>query len=505
MSQKVYSVQRFRRALWQFVGGRISQLAARAVLVLALVRILSVRDYGAYMLIVGTAELLLQVGSFGILPLAQRYLPQMLTTTPIHTLYRFVTFLVVAQLVVLSLIAWVLGAYWQTLSPMFGLSPQQAAASSLAAWLFLVVPAFRFSAELLEAMLAQGQIARAVMVFVRAAAIVVLVMVRPKISLTDVLVVDLVSTSACVVLSWSSIAATMRALHTPTATGTMPVREMFRFTWHMALVGPMSGTTNPGAVRLALASGLGVAESGAYAFLQSLERLVSRYLPSTLIRNLIRPILISRIIGKGGTDLLKAVTGLLLKSNMLAVVGGLVVIAACGDQLVYIMSGHKFRGAGLTLLLLYVNMIATSQRGVQEMVMQITGHTRALWITTAISPIALLLVWMFSKYGLNVAVLIVIAGSMTANGLASMVLHIKTDWFRVDWRGMAAILLPGAAAAAIGMALATVIRPLYAGAIALLIFVALLRVSRPFRVTEISTIERAIGKRAAGLMRSFAV
>src|SRR4029077_9209080 len=107
-------------------------------------------------------------------------------------------------------------------------------------------------------------------VFVRAAAIVVLVMVRPKISLTDVLVVDLVSTSACVVLSWSSIAATMRALHTPTATGTLPLREMFRFTWHMALVGPMSGTTNPGAIRLALASGLGVAQSGMYAFLQSL-------------------------------------------------------------------------------------------------------------------------------------------------------------------------------------------------------------------------------------------
>ena len=44
-------------------------------------------------------------------------------------------------------------------------------------------------------MLAQGQTARAIMVFVRAAAIVVLVVVKKKIGLTDVLVVDLVSTS----------------------------------------------------------------------------------------------------------------------------------------------------------------------------------------------------------------------------------------------------------------------------------------------------------------------
>jgi O-antigen/teichoic acid export membrane protein len=505
LSTQIYSVQRFRKALWQFGGGRIGQLAARAVLVLALVRILPVADYGAYMLIVGTAELLLQVGSFGILPLAQRYLPQMLTTLPIRKLYSFVTFLVVAQLVVLTIIAAVLGWYWNSLGPVFGLSAEQISRTSLAAWLFLVIPAFRFSSELLEAMLAQGQTARAIMVIVRAGAIVVLVMVKPKIGLTDVLVVDLVSTSACVVLSWSSIRQTMAALHSPTAEGTLPVREMFTFAWHMALVGPMSGAASPGAIRLALANGLGVAQSGLFAFLQSLERLVSRYLPATLVRNLIRPILISRAVGKGSTELLKSGTGLLLKSNMLTVVAGLVVIAVCGDQIVFIMSGHKFRGAGLTLLLLYVNMIAASQRGVQEMVMQITGHTRQLWITTVVSPVALFMVWLFSKHGLNVAVLIVTAGSMTANWLASWVLQVRTDWFRVDWRGMAAIFLPGLAAGAVGMVLAMWMKPLIAGALAPLIFVLFLRIGKPFNAGEVRTVERAIGKRAAGVLRGFAV
>lgn len=505
MSAQVYSAHRFRKALWQFVGGRIGQLASRAVLVLALVRILPVADYGAYMLIIGTAELLLQVGSCGILPLAQRYLPQLLTTLPIRKLYGFVTFLVVAQLVVLTIIAALLGWYWTSLGPVFGLSQEQVAHTGLAAWLFLVIPAFRFSAELLEAMLAQGQIARAVMVFVRAAAIMVLVLVKPHIGLTDVLVVDLVSTSACVVLSWSSIRQTMATLHSPDASGTLPVREMFTFAWHMALVGPMSGTASPGAIRLALANGLGVAQSGLFAFLQSLERLVSRYLPATLVRNLIRPILISRAIGQGSTELLKAGTGLLLKSNMLTVVGGLMVIAVCGDQIVFIMSGHKFRGAGLTLLLLYVNMIATSQRGVQEMIMQITGHTRALWITTVVSPIALFMVWLFSRHGLNVAVLIVTAGSMTANWLASWVLHARTDWFRVDWRGMAAIFLPGLAAGAVGMALTRWMNPLIAGALTPLFFIAFLRIGRPFNLSEIRTVERAVGKRAAGVLRGFAV
>ena len=272
----------------------------------------------------------------------------------------------------------------------------------------------------------------------------------------------------------------------------------------MALVGPMSATASPGAVRLVLANTLGLAESGLFAFLQSLERLVSRYLPATLLRNLVRPVLISRFVGQGSSDLMQAGTGLLLKSNMLAVIGGLVVIAVCGDQIVMILSGGKFPNAGLTLLLLYVNMVATSQRGVQEMVMQITGHTRALWITSIVSPLALLMVWLFGGHGLNVAVLIITAGSITANSLAAGVLQVKTDWFRVDWRGMTAIFLPGLVGAALGIVLIGWFAPLTAGAIALLLFVMFLRVGRPFNVSELGAVERVVGKRATRLLRGFA-
>jgi O-antigen/teichoic acid export membrane protein len=505
MKPEAYSLHRFRKALWQFVGGRLAQAAARAVLVLALVRILPVRDYGAYMLISGTAELLLQVGSFGILPLMQRYLPQMLTTLPLKRLYRFVGFLIAAQTTALSLIAFVLWTYWDTLAPTFGMDPSQTASTRFGAWLFLIVPVFRFSTELLEAMLAQGQTARALMVFARAAAIVVLVLVKDKIVLTDVLLVDVISTAFCVVVGWFSVRQMLTILHRPDASGTLPVREMVRFAWHMALVGPMSATASPGAVRLVLANSLGLAETGLFSFLQSLERLVKRYLPATLLRNLIRPMLISRYLGQGKSELMKAGTGLLLKSNMLTVIGGVVVIAVCGDQIIWVMSGHKFQGAGLTLLLLYVNMIATSQRGVQEMVMQITGHTKQLWITSAVYPTALVLIWLLAGHGLNVAVLVVTAGSIIANSLAAGVLQHKTDWFRVDFRGMSRIFLPGIAASLLGILMTEWIQPFVAGALAFVLFIAFLRVGRPFNTGEIHAMERVVGARAVRLLKGFAV
>lgn len=504
MKPETYSVRRFRRAVWQFVGGRLAQAAARVVLVLALVRILPMHDYGAYMLIAGTAELMLQVGSFGILPLMQRYLPQMMTTLSLPRLLRFVALLVTAQATALGLIALAIWTFWDRLAPTFGMDATQTAATRFAAWLFLIVPAFRFSTELLEAMLGQGQTVRALMVFVRAAAIVALILAKDDVLLVDVLLVDVIATAACVLVAWFGVHRMLVTLHSPGASGSLPVREMVRFAWHMALVGPMSATASPGAVRLVLANGLGLAETGLFSFLQSIERLVKRYLPATLFRNLVRPMLISRYLGQGKIELVKAGTGLLLKSNLLAVVGGVVVIAVCGDLIVWVLSGHKFQGAGLTLLLLYLNMVATSQRGVQEMVMQITGHTRQLWITSVVYPLTLLVIWLLAGYGLNVAVLVVTVGSLTANSIAASVLQHRTDWFRVDWRGMTVTFAAGLAAALLGLLAATWIHPFVAGAFALVLFVAFLRVGRPFNTGEIHAMERVVGARAVRLLKGFA-
>lgn len=505
MRSEVYSVRRFRSALLQLVGGRMAQAGARIVLVLALVRVLPVEEFGAYMLIVGAAELLLQIGSFGILPLAQRYIPQLLPALPTHKMQRFILGLVAVQVSVMAVAALLIGYFWTALTPLFGMTAHQAAATNFAAWLFLAVPVFRFTAELMETMLGFGQVARAVMVFVRAGAVLLLIVFLPKVTLHEVLVTDLVVTSLCALVLLYRIHRNVATLATAGGTGHFPVAEMTRFTWHMALVGILGGTANPGALRLVLANGLGLAESGLFAFLQSLERLVSRYLPATVLRNLIRPVLISRYVGRGNTDLLKAGTGLLLKSNLLAVVGGIVVIAVCGDEIVRIMSGGKFVGAGLTLLLLYINMIATSQRGVQEMVMQITGHTRALWLTTLVSPLALFLVWLVSGHGLNFAVLVITAGSLVSNSLATGVLQSRTDWFRVDWRGVSAIGMAGAVAAGLGILARGEMPVLLAGVGAFCLFVLFVRIGRPFSAGEIGAVERVVGKRAMMVLRGFAV
>lgn len=505
MNKDAYRIQRIQRALVHFIGGRAVQAGARAVLVLVLVRIMSVADYGAYMLIVGTAEMMVQIASFGILPVSQRYLPQLLNSLPIRKLYRFVTFLVVAQMIVLGGSAYLVGKFWAVLAVLFGLSTEQVVATNLVAWLFVVIPAFRFSADMLEVLLEQGrsQLVRAIMVLGRVVILALFMVTTSVVGLRKVLLIDMAVTSVTLLMAWALIQRSLRALHSGVESGEMPVREMARFAWHMTLVGPMSASGSPGAIRLVIGNALGVAETGLFSFLQSLERLISRYLPGTLLQGIIRPVLITRTVGRDSTTILEAGTGMLLKMNLLIVVGGLVFIAICGSRLVEVLSGGKFSGAGLTLFMMYAAMAVSSQRSVIEMVMQITGHTRALAITGAVAPFALFAIWLFGRHGLNVAVIILVVAGWVSNGLASWVLTNDTEWFQVDWRGVMAIVWPAIVVVVPGIVLASWWSPIPVGLAALMFFVVLARFARPFRKSEIAIVERMMGKRDIPFLSAF--
>lgn len=507
MSTSAYKTERLRRALMYFVGGRAIQAVGRIVSILLMVRILAVADYGAYMLIIGTAEMLLMVTSFGLVPVAQRYLPQLLGTQPIGSLYRFVALLVVTHLMIIATIAYLLGFFWEMLAPFFGFNGQQISATMLAPWLFLVVPASRFSTVILEALLEQGkiQIAATFLVVGRVAIFGVLWLVVPYIGLRTALIVDLAVNSIALLLTWWFIRNSLATLHSSVNAGTMPVREMVRCARHMALVGPMSATAMPGAIRLTLANTLGVEEIALFSFLQSLERLVSQYLPGTLLRGLILPVLISRSVGRGGADVLAAGTGMLLKSNLAMVAGGVVMVAVCGNELVALLSGGKFVNGGFTLLLLYIAMIVLSQRHVLEMIMQITGHTIAIGVTAVAAPVALLLVWVFSVYGLNFAVVSIMGASLVANWISSSILVRSTDWFRLDWRGITAIFLPAGGAIALGLLGAMWLHPIVVGGVMVVLYSTSLWITKPFKRLEIGMIERVIGNNVARVIRGLAV
>lgn len=503
MTSHPYGVARFRRAIYQMIGGRITQAAGNAILLLVLVRLLPVTDYGAYMLLIGLSEMMWHLASFGILSVGQRYLPQMISTLSISKLHRFVLTLALLQMGILSVVTFGLWKYWPVVSPWMGMSTVQAMATKSGLLLFFLVPAFRFISDMQESLLEQGkaQIARALMPIGHVAVIGLLTAFGVSLNLSNIIMLYVAVTAFCLVLSWILLHHSLGSLHNSNADGEIPVREMLHFAWHMAFVDLNGSTASPGAIRLALAHSLGVYESGLFSFLQSLRRLVERYMPSTLLRGIIRPVLLARAYAPGGMSVVEAGTGFLMKINLLIIAAGSVVIAVGGDELVSWISGGKFPHAGLTLLLMFLALAVTSQRSIIEMLMQITGHTATLRATSLLQPAALLVLWLYAGHGLNVAVLIIAGGTAISNWIAMFVLIRSTGGYHMDWRGLMATVVPAGLVIGSGILLRSIVHPVAATAISLVLFALLLWVVKPFNSQEFGIVERAVGRRAAALMR----
>ena len=251
MTMQPYGVARLRRAIVHFITGRAVQAVARATLLLVLVRLLDVSDYGAYMLIVGLSEMMLQVCSFGILPTGQRFIPELITTLSASKLYKFVVTIIIIQIGILCVAIVIIRGYWSELAPLFGFSAGQIAATVPALILLLLVPAFRFAGELLEALLEQGkaQLTRALMPTGRLIGIGLLIVSGLQLDLTIILTVDIVVTALCLMLAYTLLQHSLISLHAPDGDGEVPVRKMMQFAWHMAAVDILGSTSSPGALR----------------------------------------------------------------------------------------------------------------------------------------------------------------------------------------------------------------------------------------------------------------
>lgn len=495
----LYSATRLRRAMTQFIGGRIVQALGQIALVLVLVRVLPVHEFGLYMLVIGLSEMLLLAASLGGVHVARRYLPLLVTRLPMRRLLVFVALLASVHVAVLCSVCASLWLLWPAVSALIGLGEAEAAAAKPALFLVLLLPAMRFACEMLDSLLEQGKarLVEALAVFGRLSGIGILVLASTSIGIGAVIAVDIVVLGIAMLLAWMLLIGSLLA-HGGGGDGEIPWREIARFASCMGPVDVMGSSASPGALRLVLANTLGVVESGLFAFLQSIQNVVGRYLPGTLLRGIVMPVLVARSDTSAGRTTVERGASLFVKSNLMVVAGGSVIIALAGDDLVSLLSGGRFREAGTTLLLMYLGLAVISQRVVIEMVMQITGQVATLRATAALSPIALVVVWMVSGYGLDAAVIVLIAFASIANGIATTALMRSPGGFALEWRGQVVIAVAAVVAIGIGIALdATVAGLAVALPVALAVFLLPVLAYRPFTLDELSLVEKAVGVRFA--------
>lgn len=501
-----YNVSRLRRALLHFVSGRAVQALARAGLVLLVVRLLDVEDFGAYMLFVGLSEAVLQMCSFGLLRVGQRFLPEIAETASRRNTYHFVASIALLQFAIIASAVGLLWMFWDSLLLFAGFTANQAEQSRPAILLFLVVPTFRFVADLLESLLEQGraQTCRALMPIGRLLGLTVILFAGVEITLHRILLLDGLVTLFCLLLATMLLTASIRRLPERDLTRPLPLKDMARLAWHMSVADLLESIYSPGTMRLVLANTLGVAESGLFAFLQSLQKIVGRYLPGVLLLGLVRPMLISRISSANGVRLVERATGLMIKVNWLVIAGATMVALFAGDYVVELASGGQFTNAGTTLFLMIFILAITSQRRVLEMLLQIVNQTDILRSTALFAPATLGAAWLVSSYGLNAAILATACVLGLGNMICICLLRTRTSQFPADWRGAGGIVISALAGAVAGYLVQTYAGSWIAIAAAGLLLLALLAVFKPFHMEELRLADRGIGRLAGRMLGPFA-
>lgn len=430
----LYSGKRFRQAIQHFLLGKTAQAIASFIFTLWLVRLLVPADYGTYMVLWGMVEMMVPLSSLGMREAVRRFLPELATRGAPGALICFVRWMTLIRFAILVAWAMLITIFWPDIAAWMGLSAPQQDASFLATGLIITVISFRYASEMLESLLEQrwSQLVLIFMPLGRLAGLVVLVVVD-NLTLERLLWVDLIVSLNCFLLAEFFL---IRKLRNLPGIGDFRIdaRKIAGFSWHMSGVNLLNAISTAGALRILVARTLGIEAAGMFAFLQQLVMFIGKYLPASLLSNIIRPMLISRYVA-GDVNVVKQGMALLWKSNLIIITAYMAMIGIAGDELMLLASNGQFPDMGMTMLIMVLGLGASSQRQLVIMVMQIFPYTRQLSYFSILAVLTPLAVIVGSDWGLIGVASGIVLSTWLMSGLTLFWLNRQVGRINLDWFG----------------------------------------------------------------------
>lgn len=502
MSGDVYSGPAVRRAAWQFLSGKAASALLTFIILLWLVRLLPVKEYGAYVVFIAGTELGIAVAGMGLHWLAARHVPDFRLHASGPELNRLCLRLALWQatalVVVAAAIATMIDFYlhWANLS---GYS----AVAWLALALLITEGMGRFLSEGLMAPLMLQRQARICLILRQAlllGAIAGLTFSRQA-GLIMVLAAEVMAST----LAWSvagiALARHLRGLRTKAsepgwqATG---VVEQWRIALRMHAARLITLAYSPQVFLNLVQRALGAEAAALFGFLRTLYEQAGRYLPATLLFSVLRPKLIVSHLHGGMADLARH-ANLAGKLSLFALLPIIAVVALAGDALVTLLSGNKFAAGGAILFGLLLALVPISQQQIIETVAVATGRPGLCTLGAALGLLSLplMLILLDMGIGLWAPVLAIISAEIVFN--ATVLAGLATAGFRPDWAGASKLLASAVLAwlGAYGVMLighgATVL--VLAILVAALLFIALAWIFEAFTAEERKSLDAMLGRR----------
>jgi O-antigen/teichoic acid export membrane protein len=421
MSVPPYSGAALSRSATHFLVGKAASALLTVILLLWLVRLLSTPEYGAYVAFVSAMELMLAITSLGLPWVAARYLPEFRLYGSGRKLNQFVwqlvgglgAFLVAGSLLLLTLIPW-------------GLESLDLVQHAPAAKLYLLVVVVEGIARsirdnVLGPLLQQGPaqislVARnMVMLF-----LVSVTVLRGPLHLHDLVLIEIAASLLGIFIAIHALVRYLRAhRHLAGKDGWQP--DNWRGRWRTALYmyfnHLVTMTYSPQAFVFLIQRYLGIEATAVFGFLRSLYTQIANYLPASLLFSLIRPKLIASYVGEGGIAELSRNANLAGKISLFVLMPILVFVWLENEELLRLLSGNKFLGAGQYLAALLLTLIPFSQRHILETVAVATDMSfMCMWGSTlGVLALPLAYILIESNLGLWGAIIAILAGQLIFN------------------------------------------------------------------------------------------
>jgi len=464
MSVSPYSGAALKRSAGHFLIGKVASALLTLGILLWLVRLLAVAEYGAYVTLVAGAELALAVTSLGLPWVGARYLPEYRLHANGEQLARFV-WQMLARICTFAITgALLLFVAMPRLLDFLALSGQLDVARLYL--LVLMLEGLRRNVQecILEPLLQQGyaqfsQVLRnlGLLLFLGVMAY------QGAVHLPHVVLAELAGTLLGTASSLYGLVRHMRRQGDLSGKdGWQPPSwsEMWATARHMYASYLVTLTYSQQVFVFLTQRFLGVEATALFGFLLNLYGQICRYLPATLLFGLIRPKLMASYVGEGGMAQLTRNANLVGKVSLFVLMPLLVFTGLAGGELVSLLSGGKFTHAGYYLAGLLLVLIPFSQRLILETVAVASGHSRLCFWGSALGVLTLpFAYWLLSSgQGLWGPILAMIIGQMVFNTTLVAAMAYNTS-YRPDSAGLFNML----AAAMFGLMLSVLARIVWLG------------------------------------------
>lgn len=441
MSASPYSGSALQHSAAHFFIGKAASGILNVIILLWLVRLLAVAEYGVYVSLVAGAELALVVTAFGLPWVAARYLPEFRVQGNGKQLAQFTW-----QVIVRIWLVTVLGALLLFMAMPWLLTAMNLGPQTDVARLYLLVFVFEglrrnLSECLLEPLMQQGQAQFSQVVRNFALLVCLGVMtLQNSVDLHHVVLAELAGTILGTISAFHGLVGYLRRFqHLLGNDGWQPPEwpKMWRTARLMYLSGLVNMTYSQPVFIFVTQRFLGVETTALFGFLLNLYGQIARYLPANLLFGLIRPKLIASYVNEGGIVQLTRNANLVGKISLFVLMPLLVFALLGGDELTNLLSGGKFTYSGYYLGGMLLLLIPLSQRQILETVAVACGQSRICFWGSLLGILTLPMAYCLLEwgYGLWSPILAMITGQIVFNTTLVLALRITTA-YRPDTYGL---------------------------------------------------------------------